>query len=70
VPSVARLRPSTAKLAGEIGVELEVPLPYALMGDRDAPLGQKQFDIPETQAEDVVQPDRVADDLGWKRYLG
>jgi hypothetical protein len=26
-------------------------------------LGQKKFDIPEAQAEDVVEPHRVADQL-------
>src|SRR4051812_5307439 len=50
--------------------ELEAPLPYALVSDRDAPPGQEQFNVPETQAEDVVQPGRVADDLGREAVSG
>src|SRR4051794_6307940 len=70
VPSVARLRPATAKLAGDIGAELEAPLPYALVGDRDAPLGQEQFHVAQAQAEDMVQPDSMADDLGREAVSG
>jgi hypothetical protein len=70
VPSVARLGPAAAKLVGEIGSELEAPLPYGLVGDRNAPFGQKQFDVPEAQAEDMIEPDRVTDDLGRKAVSG
>jgi len=31
---------------------------------RDAPLGEEVFDISEAQRKSVVEPDRVADDLG------
>jgi hypothetical protein len=30
----------------------------------DAPLGEDQLDVSEAQAEEVIQPDSVADDLG------
>lgn len=40
------------------------------MGDRNAPLDQEQFHIAQVQAEDMAKPDRVVDDLGWKRYPG
>jgi hypothetical protein len=36
------------------------------MGDDNATFSQKQLDIPEAEAEHVVQPDSVADDLGRK----
>jgi hypothetical protein len=34
------------------------------MGSDNASFGQKQLDIPQAEAEHVVQPDGVADDLG------
>ena len=36
------------------------------MANGDAPFGEDQLNIPEAQAEDVVEPDGVADDLGWE----
>jgi hypothetical protein len=63
VPGVARPRPPASRLQGEAPAELQAPAPDALVGDDHAPLGQEQLDVPEAQAEAVVQPDRVADDL-------
>ena len=34
--------------------------------DCDPSLGEEIFDISQTQAETVIQPDSMADDLGWK----
>ncbi len=34
------------------------------MGDNHTALGQDQLDVPKTQAEDVVEPDSVADEFG------
>ena len=64
VPGVARLRPSPTQPAGELAAELQAPLPDALVADDDAPLGEDQLDVSEAQAEEVLQPDSVADDLG------
>jgi hypothetical protein len=33
---------------------------------RNAPLGQDQLDIAQAEAEDVVQPHGMVDDLGWE----
>ena len=66
VPCVARLRPALTELAGEVGAELEAPLPDALVADDDASLGQDKLHLAQAQAEHVVQPDGVADDLGWE----
>ena len=66
VPGVARLRPALTELAGEVGAELEAPLTDALMADDNAPLGQDKLHLAQAQAEHVVQPDGVADDLGWE----
>ncbi len=45
------------------GAELSTPLPDALVGDNDPPFCQEIFDISEAQAEAVVQPNGMADDL-------
>ena len=70
VPGVTRLRPSPAQLPGEVAAELQAPLPDALVGDDHAPLGQDQLDIAQAEAEHVVQPDGVADDLGREAVPG
>src|SRR5271165_2231146 len=38
--------------------------PNALIGDSHTALGQDQLDITKTQAEHVVEPDRMADEIG------
>src|SRR5215210_4157687 len=70
VPSVARLGPALTELSGEVGAELEAPLPDALMADDDASLGQDKLHLAQAQAEHVVQPDGIADDLGWEAVSG
>ena len=66
VPRVARLRSASAQPPGEVGTELKAPMPNAFMGHHDATFRQDQLDITQAEAEDVIQPDRVADDLGRK----
>jgi hypothetical protein len=44
--------------------ERQTPVPNGLVGDGDAALGQQVFCIANTQAEAVVEPDGVTDDLG------
>jgi hypothetical protein len=39
-------------------------LTYRFVGDADSALRQQIFHVPEAQAETVVEPDGVADDLG------
>jgi hypothetical protein len=36
-------------------------VPDGLVGDGDAPLGKKVFDVAETEGEPEVEPDGVAD---------
>ncbi len=66
----SRLEASHLALSGEVAgvhrAELAAPLPNGLMGDDDSPLGEKILDVSKTQAEAVVKPDSVADDLGWE----
>jgi hypothetical protein len=40
------------------------------VGDRDPALGQDQLDIPQAEAEDVMEPYGVADDLGGEAVSG
>lgn len=64
VPGVARPRAPPPELLGEAAAELGAPAPDALVRGRDAPFGQDQLDVSQAQAEHVVEPNGVADDLG------
>ena len=66
MPFVARARTTPAQIAREARAELQAPPPNALVGDNHAALGQDQLDIPKAQAEDLIEPHRVADQLGRK----
>ena len=45
-------------------------MPNALVRHHDAALRQDQLDVPQAEAEDVIQPDRVADDVRRKSVPG
>ena len=64
VPSVAQATFSALELSGVLRTKLPRPLSDGLVGHDDAPLGEEIFDIPEAQTESIVEPDRMADDLG------
>ena len=51
-------------LAGVDRTEPLAPLPNRLVGDRHASLREEIFSIAEAEAESIVEPDRVADDVG------
>lgn len=70
MPGVTRPRPSPAQLASKLGSEFSAPMPNALVGHDRAPLGQDQLDISQAEAEHVVEPHGMADDLGWKPVTG
>jgi hypothetical protein len=65
-PPVAERQWKLAKLASES----EAPLPDALVDDGDARLGEDQLDATEAQAEDMIKPDAMADDLGREAVPG
>ena len=44
----------------------QAPLADRLVRDRNAWLGQQVLDVPKAESESVIEPDRVADDLGWE----
>jgi hypothetical protein len=64
VPFISRSRTAAAQAFGEALAEFLAPAPDGLMGDNNAPLGQEQFNVSQAEAEHVVQPDSVRDDLG------
>ena len=53
-----------------VETELLTPLPDGFIGYDDAALGEKIFDIPETQAESMISPHRIADDLVRETIAG
>jgi hypothetical protein len=64
VPIIPRPRSAPAQPFGKLGAELYAPVPDALMGDHHAALGQDQLDITQAEAENLVQPHGMTDDLG------
>ena len=66
VPLVARSGSPASQPVGKTRRELLAPASHRLVGDGDTALSQDQLDIAQAEAEYVVQPDRVADDLGWE----
>ncbi len=66
VPGVAQEPWSPPERPGILGTELPTPLPDALVGDGDPQFCEEIFDIPEAQTETMLEPDGVADDLGWE----
>ena len=66
VPRITQATLSPLEPASIFGTTLPAPLADSLVGDQDSPLGQKIFDITEAQAETVIEPDGVADDLRWE----
>jgi hypothetical protein len=63
VPRVPRPRSAAAQSFGKLGAELLAPVSDAFVGDHHVTPGQDQFDITLAEAEDVIQPHGVADDL-------
>jgi len=64
VPLVPRPWPAASHAVGEMRAEFLAPASHRLVGDDYAALSQEQPNIPQAQAEHMIQPDSVADDLG------
>jgi hypothetical protein len=64
VPLVTRSRTTAAQAVCEGLAKLLAPASNGLIRDCDAPLGQQEFNVSKAEAEHVIQPDRMADDLG------
>jgi hypothetical protein len=66
VPFVSGAWPSASKVAREGLPKLLAPLTDRLIGDDDATFSHEQLNIPQAEAENVIQPDSMTDDLGGK----
>jgi hypothetical protein len=66
VPLVSWPRPTAPQAIGEIRTEFLAPPSHRLVGDDNASFSQDQLHIAQAEAEYVVQPHGVADDLGRK----
>src|SRR5215471_18819502 len=64
VPVVTQPSLSSLQCPSIIETEFLTPLPDRFIGHDDSALGEKILDVPETQAEAMISPDRIADDLG------
>jgi hypothetical protein len=64
VPLVPRAWPAAAQAIGKSLAEFPAPSPNRLVGDHDAPFGQQQLNVTQAEAEHVIQPHSMADDLG------
>ena len=66
MPGISHPTAPPPPLPGVDRTEPLAPLPNRLVGDRHASLCQEIFSIAEAEAESIVEPDRVADDVGWE----
>jgi hypothetical protein len=66
MPLVAGTRTAAAQTAGKGLAELLAPTPDRLAGEDHASFRQKQFNVPQAEAENVIQPNGMADNLGGK----
>jgi hypothetical protein len=63
VPLVARSGTAAAQTTGKVPAEFLAPAPHRLVGDDDAALSQKQLNIAQAEAEHMIQPYSMDDDL-------
>jgi hypothetical protein len=68
--SRCQVSPSCGRRRRKVSAELQAPVPDAFMGHHDTAFRQDQLDVAQADAEDVIQPDRVADDLRGKPMTG
>ena len=57
---------SAPQLPGTVEPDALTPLADGFVRDGDVPVAEEIVDVAETQAEPVVAPDGVTNDLGWK----
>ncbi len=68
VPRIAQPTSATLERTSVLGAELQTPQSDGLVSDDDPPRCQEIFDISEAQAEAVVEPNGMADDLRRELY--
>ena len=68
VPLVPWPWPTASQAVGKALAEFLAPAPYGLVRDDDGPLGQKQLDVPQAEAEHLIWPDKEAMISAAKRW--
>ncbi len=66
VPDVTESTLSSPQSAGVFRSKFPAPGSNAFVGYGDATLREQILDISKAQSEAMVQPDGMADDLGWE----
>ena len=66
VPLVTRLGSVAADRVGKERAELPFPVPHRFVAGLNPTIGQQFLDIAKAQAEAIIKPDRIADDLARK----
>jgi hypothetical protein len=66
MPLVPRPGPSTSQAIREGLAEFLAPSANGLIRDNNASFSQEQLNVPQAETEDVMQPDRMTDNLGGK----
>ena len=66
MPDVAEPTLSSPRSTSIRCSKLPAPGSNGFVGNGDATLSEKVLDIAKTQSEPMVQPDGMADDLGWR----
>jgi multidrug transporter EmrE-like cation transporter len=69
-PLVAKPGKTTTDLVGERLAEFARPLPHGFVADDDVTRGQQLLHHTQTEREAEIQPNGVADDLGWESIAG
>ena len=68
MPAIARPGATLAQPSRDRGTELQHPSPHRFVGDVEPSFGQQFLDIAIAQSEAEIEPDRVLDDSGGKRW--
>jgi hypothetical protein len=66
VPNIAEAALPPFQSLGIVRTELFTPESNRFIRDEDSPFGEKILDIPEAQAETMVNPDGIANNFGRK----
>jgi hypothetical protein len=70
VPFIAGPGQPAADLAGKSLAELEAPLPYGFMADRNAAGGEDLINVAQAERKAEIEPDGEADDLSREAIAG
>jgi hypothetical protein len=63
VPNVTQTSLPVLESADIFGTEFSAPLSNSFVSDHDSAIRQKIFDISQAQAESVIEPNGIADDI-------